>query len=397
VARAGRRIALLTLALVAGALAAPAGIADPIAQLESIDEKVERLRERIEEARQREQVLTTDIAAASERIEAVAGEVEVLGTRLETIEAELARHRGRLMELRELYARETRRLGLAVETERLARERLERRVVDLYTNEPPDEIEILFLVRNLDDLLDQLEYLDQIAQRDQAIAGQVAVARARIAESRRTIAAAKAEEAETTRLIAARAAEQRAAYERLVAYRDELVSAQADRRALLAAVRGSRDEAEEDLERLEQASAELTARLQAAAPASAGPPPAPSASGFIWPVDGPITSGYGMRWGRLHAGIDIGAGFGTPIRAAAAGTVTYAGWLGGYGNLIVVDHGGGLSTAYAHQQRIYVGVGASVAQGEVLGEVGSTGCSFGPHLHFEVRVNGTAVDPLGYL
>ena len=88
---------------------------------------------------------------------------------------------------------------------------------------------------------------------------------------------------------------------------------------------------------------------------------------------------------------------GTPIAAAAAGTVIYAGWLGGYGNLTVIDHGGGLATAYGHQSSIAVSVGEQVAQGQTIGNVGSTGHSTGPHLHFEVRVNGQAVDPLGYL
>ena len=104
-----------------------------------------------------------------------------------------------------------------------------------------------------------------------------------------------------------------------------------------------------------------------------------------------------MRWGRMHEGIDIGCAYGTPNRAAAAGTVIYAGWLGGYGNLVVVDHGNGLSTAYAHASSILVGVGQSVSQGETVSLVGSTGNSSGPHLHFEVRVNGVAVDPLFYL
>ncbi len=99
----------------------------------------------------------------------------------------------------------------------------------------------------------------------------------------------------------------------------------------------------------------------------------------------------------MHEGIDLGAGFGTPIRAAAAGTIINAGWLGGYGNLVVIDHGGGISTAYGHQSSIAVGNGQSVSQGQVIGYVGSTGHSTGPHLHFEVRVNGAAADPLGYL
>ncbi len=99
----------------------------------------------------------------------------------------------------------------------------------------------------------------------------------------------------------------------------------------------------------------------------------------------------------MHEGIDIAASTGAPIWAAAAGTVIHAGWLGGYGNLVVLDHGNGLATAYAHCSAILVGVGQTVAQGETIALVGSTGHSTGPHLHFEVRVNGVAVDPLLYL
>jgi murein DD-endopeptidase MepM/ murein hydrolase activator NlpD len=99
----------------------------------------------------------------------------------------------------------------------------------------------------------------------------------------------------------------------------------------------------------------------------------------------------------MHEGIDIAAELGTPIQAAASGTVIHAGWLGGYGNLVVVDHGDGLATAYAHASAILVAVGQQVSQGDTLSLVGSTGNSSGPHLHFEVRVNGSAVDPLLYL
>ena len=114
-------------------------------------------------------------------------------------------------------------------------------------------------------------------------------------------------------------------------------------------------------------------------------------------MSGPVTSGFGWRWGRMHEGVDIGAGSGTPIVASASGTVIYAGWMGGYGNLVVIDHGGGIATAYAHQSSIAAGVGQAVAQGQVIGYIGCTGHCFGSHLHFEVRVNGAAVDPLGYL
>jgi murein DD-endopeptidase MepM/ murein hydrolase activator NlpD len=99
----------------------------------------------------------------------------------------------------------------------------------------------------------------------------------------------------------------------------------------------------------------------------------------------------------MHEGIDIAAPTGAPIVAAASGTVIYAGWMDGYGQLVVVDHGGGIATAYAHMSSIAAGGGQSVSQGQVIGYVGCTGHCFGSHLHFEVRVGGRAVDPLGYL
>jgi murein DD-endopeptidase MepM/ murein hydrolase activator NlpD len=104
-----------------------------------------------------------------------------------------------------------------------------------------------------------------------------------------------------------------------------------------------------------------------------------------------------MRWGTLHPGLDLGAPYGSAIHAAASGTVVWCGWMSGYGNLVMIDHGGGIATAYGHQSRIAVGCNQQVSQGQVIGYVGSTGYSTGAHLHFEVRVNGTPVDPLGYL
>jgi murein DD-endopeptidase MepM/ murein hydrolase activator NlpD len=115
-----------------------------------------------------------------------------------------------------------------------------------------------------------------------------------------------------------------------------------------------------------------------------------------WPVRGPITSGFGRRWGRMHRGIDIGVPEGTPVRAAAPGTVTFAGWLDGDGNVLVIDHGAGLSTAYLHLSSILVSSGP-VAAGTEIGTSGCTGYCFGPHLHFELRVDGTPIDPLPVL
>ena len=134
-----------------------------------------------------------------------------------------------------------------------------------------------------------------------------------------------------------------------------------------------------------------------AAPKAAAAPKA-SASGFIWPISGPVTSEYGPRWGGFHPGIDIAGPNGGAIVAARSGTVIYSQFNdGGYGNMIVIDNGGGYATAYAHQSRLGASVGQSVSQGQVIGYEGSTGFSTGPHLHFEIRVDGSPQNPRNFL
>jgi murein DD-endopeptidase MepM/ murein hydrolase activator NlpD len=118
---------------------------------------------------------------------------------------------------------------------------------------------------------------------------------------------------------------------------------------------------------------------------------------FAWPAAGEITSPFGYRWGRHHAGIDIAAEAGSPVRAARAGRVAFAGWYGGYGYTVMIEHGQGIATLYAHLDDYVVEGGQHVAAGQRLGYVGDTGYSFGAHLHFEVRVNGQPVNPLQFL
>lgn len=132
-------------------------------------------------------------------------------------------------------------------------------------------------------------------------------------------------------------------------------------------------------------------------PAGGGGSAKVSGSGVAWPTTGSLTSGFGYRWGALHAGIDIANGVGTAIRAAKSGTVILAGWNGGYGNCIVIDHGGGFTTLYGHMTRVRATEGQRVSQGDLIGDMGSTGNSTGSHLHFETRVNGSPQDPQRYL
>jgi murein DD-endopeptidase MepM/ murein hydrolase activator NlpD len=161
----------------------------------------------------------------------------------------------------------------------------------------------------------------------------------------------------------------------------------------------------EDLIRQRQAAVEAARKARAAAAKAAGGGldrlptggSGVSPSGFIWPIQGVLTSGFGPRWGRMHTGIDIADPAGTPIHAAKAGEVIYAGWLNGYGNTVVIDHGDGIATLYGHQSRIGSTEGQQLNQGDVLGFVGSTGHSTGNHLHFEVRIDTKPVNPRPYL
>lgn len=129
----------------------------------------------------------------------------------------------------------------------------------------------------------------------------------------------------------------------------------------------------------------------------------PTDTGYLRPVDGPITEYFGGRINPVtgkpgnHNGMDYGASYGSPIWATKSGVVAYSGWLGDYGNIVIIDHGNGVQSYYAHMSEIYATNGQVVSQGETIGLVGSTGMSTGPHLHFEIRINGAAVDPYDYI
>jgi murein DD-endopeptidase MepM/ murein hydrolase activator NlpD len=166
----------------------------------------------------------------------------------------------------------------------------------------------------------------------------------------------------------------------------------------------------EEISAREEAELEAAVREQQAAAerqrvsVGAAPIVPPGSGAMQWPLRGPITSPYGMRLNpfgggktEYHPGIDIGVPVGTPIAAAAAGTVIIVGWVSGYGNYISIDHGGGISTGYGHLDTFLVAVGQSVQRGQTIGTSGNTGRSTGPHLIFEVRRNGKPVDPNPFL
>ena len=218
-------------------------------------------------------------------------------------------------------------------------------------------------------------------------------------ETRNATRKTRAQVAATTREVAERTAEQRAVRDRLASNQRQLATARRDKSSALAGVREDKHEALDHIAELQAQSAAIAARIRSAQSSAIVPAPTgqASAAGFVWPVHGVLTSSFGWRWGRMHEGIDLAVPSGTPVVASAAGTVIVAGWMGGYGNLVVIDHGNGLATAYGHNTSVAVSYGQTVAQGQLISYSGSTGHSTGPHVHFEVRVNGAPVDPLGYL
>ena len=398
------RLALLTTLALALVVAAPAAGEDVSSKRERIEHKIEHLRAKIAEAREREGILTDQIASVTNKIEALQDDVASASSRLSVLEDELIMHQTRLAQLTELYNLQTARYNLMRRQHEIALERLNDRLVDIYLSEDPNTLAVVLDAQSFQDVLDQLDYINTIGDRDQLIATQVADAKRDAQRARAETQRTRRQVAATTRLIAARAAEQRAQRDRLVASQNALATARSEKRESLEAVKEDEAHYAKEAEALAQVSAQLAARIRAAqsAPASAPPAAQPqnfaraSASGYIWPVSGTLTSGFGWRWGRMHEGIDIAAPTGTSVVAAASGNVIYAGYMGGYGNLVVIDHGNGIATAYAHLSGYAVSSGY-VGQGQTVGYVGSTGASTGPHLHFEVRVNGSAVDPMGYL
>jgi murein DD-endopeptidase MepM/ murein hydrolase activator NlpD len=388
-----RRGALvLVLAVVA---AAPAGADTILEQKQSVDAQIAALGQRVAATQRKEDRLRAAVESASSEIRALARRVSDISVELVPLERELELRRERLRQLNELFRLQTQRLKLLRRQHAIALERLGDRVDSLYRQEESDTLSLLLSSTSFTDALDVFDYLGRIADADRRIANEVGAAKVKVREQRAQTRATRKRHRQETRVVAVRVSQVRALRDRLAASREGLVAAQVQREQDLAALSAEERDQLGEMEALQSVSATLAAKIQAAQGQSGTGGPSPA--GFVWPVLGPVTSPFGWRWGRMHEGIDIGAPSGTPIRAAAAGTVIYAGWLGGYGNLVVIDHGGGVATAYGHQSSIAAGYGATVAQGQVIGYVGSTGHSTGPHLHFEVRINGVPQDPLGYL
>jgi murein DD-endopeptidase MepM/ murein hydrolase activator NlpD len=383
----------------ASLLLAAVAAGDPGVDKARVDGRLGALQGKAAEQQRQAGVLTDQLSAVARQVRDLQAGVDAQQARLAVLEGTLSSARTRLSSLERTIATQTARLTRLRGQYDIALRRLERRVRDLYMTDGPDTLSFVLGTASFADLLDNLELLGRIGRQDEQIAARVKHARDGLADARRRTTVARAEAARVEAAAESATSEQRGLVERLVASRDALTAAQHDKQATLASIQSDRSDVLAEIDDLEAQSAALAAQIRAAQEQdSSSAAPAVSGSGQLsWPVSGPVTSGFGVRWGRMHEGIDIAVGQGTPVHAAAAGTVIYAGWMDGYGNLVVVDHGNGLSTAYGHNSTLASSVAEAVTAGQVIAYSGSTGHSTGPHVHFEVRVNGSPVDPLGYL
>ena len=376
----GRRSLALVGLVIALVAAGPAAADDPADEKVAVDARIAALQAEIAQANSQEGVLTSQLSAVVAELEDAQAAVDSAEASVSSLETELSAQQERLDRLTALLARQTRRLERLEAEYTRAVTILEARVRTAYIDEPPDLLAFLVSASSFDDLIDNVEFLERIGAQDRRVARQVERAKTLAEAERRATIGTRKLQAAAVSVIAARTDEARVARDRLAADRDRLSTVETVKQSALASTRETREEYLHEVEGLAAESASLAAQIKAAQEGAGSTGNGqPSAAGLIWPCDGVVVSGFGMRWGRMHEGIDINCPYGAPNRAAAAGTVIYAGWLGGYGNLVVVDHGNGLSTAYAHASAILVSVGQTVSQGETVSLVGATGHVTGPH------------------
>jgi peptidoglycan DL-endopeptidase CwlO len=394
------RLALAAFLVAAAALVVL--LAASAAPAEDLESKLDAKEAKLSKARERSGVLSTTISQLGDRIDRLTTEVAGLRTREAAVEVRLNAKQAELdRAMAQLDVAKTRLVKMRSHLKR-ALSALRDRLVAMYETGTPDVLSVIVGANGYDDLIDRTEYLNRIRGNDEAIVGRVRELRDQV---RRTVdhlrgakdqieAARDSIAGEEQALTSARSAVQQR--------QSSLVAARGDRVAALKKIRSHEEELDGSVAKIQ---AKIAAQLAGygSVPLPAGPIRGGS-SGLIWPVDGAVVSGFGSRTingsYEYHPGIDIAVPSGTPIRAAAAGTVIFTepeASSGGYGNYTCIDHGGGLSTCYAHQETFAVSAGQQVSQGQIIGYSDCTGYCLGPHLHFEVRIDGEVTDPMAYL
>ena len=327
---------------------------------------------------------------ASAKVENVSERLRQIQEELRVATAEYKEVKGQLDSVEDKISDNTELLEKTEADLKVKNKKLQQRVRDIYINGQISYVDVLFGAKDFADLMTRMDVLKRIIKHDYDLIMKVKEEKATVENTRAQLEKDKAE----AEVLVADAQAKKAKVE----------DKESEQQVLLDQAIYDRDTSERMYEEIMAASQEVANMIRRSQMSSAGYSGAPAgAGGMIWPISGPITSEFGWRThpifgtARFHSGLDIGGDYGMPIYAAASGTVIYAGWISGYGNAVIIDHGGGVTTLYGHNDSLNVSEGENVAQGQVIAMCGSTGNSTGPHCHFEVRENGEPVSPYGYL
>jgi len=373
---------------------APAGAASQ-QQLEKLRDEIDSTRNKVESKKKRERVLVSDVQRYSTRINGLQGRIDTLQRQQDAVQQDLDVSQAALTKTQsDLRSERARLVRLRARLEE-ARRILAARLVELYQADKPDLVSVVVSANGFADLVERGEFLSRIGAQDKRVMETVKSAKTEAAATEKRLATLESGQRATNQRIEARKDEVVQVKGQLVGARSTISEARASRKTLLKSVRGDRKDLESHLDGIEKEESKIQAKLSGMP--SGGGTVKKGSGALDYPANGTFTSPFGFRWGRLHGGIDIAVPVGTPVHAAAAGTVRIAGWVGGYGNYVCIDHGGSLSTCYGHNSRLGVSVGQKVSKGQVIAASGNTGNSTGPHIHFETRVNGVQKDPMGYL
>lgn len=327
---------------------------------------------------------------ASAKVENVSERLRQIQEELRVATAEYKEVKGQLDSVEDKISDNTELLEKTEADLKVKNKKLQQRVRDIYINGQISYVDVLFGAKDFADLMTRMDVLKRIIKHDYDLIMKVKEEKATVENTRAQLEKDKAE----AEVLVTDAQAKKAKVE----------DKESEQQVLLDQAIYDRDTSERMYEEIMAASQEVANMIRRSQMSSAGYSGAPAgAGGMIWPISGPITSEFGWRThpifgtARFHSGLDIGGDYGMPIYAAAGGTVIYAGWISGYGNAVIIDHGGGVTTLYGHNDSLNVSEGENVAQGQVIAMCGSTGNSTGPHCHFEVRENGEPVSPYGYL
>lgn len=368
--------ALLSLTFFSGSM----GTAWADEETEELEQQLESLMQQAEEQQQKTEQIQSRIDTVSEQIRELSDAVSEAEKNYKSVKAELETIEGRIAVNQTMLA----------EKEKELRERsviLHRRVRDIYINGQISYVDVLLGAKDFNDFLTRMELLGRVIRQDFILVQRVRNDKLTVELARRELE----REWEAQEALTRKAGERRL----------ELNDRKEDKARLLEKMETDKELSQMAYEEILAASAEIEKMIRQSRYHYPGV--TTGVGGMIWPLAGEITSPFGWRVhpitgdARFHSGLDIGGDYGLPIQAAAAGQVIYADWISGYGYSVILDHGGGISTLYAHNDALAVSEGQMVMQGQVIAYCGSTGNSTGPHCHFEVREGGEPVDPLGYL